>query len=184
MSDRPRPQQALANDLASLVALVPPATAIPFLRAFWQTMAREWTNIDVLRMEKFLLLTRRYVGATFALLEKAGWERGLVESHLELLEEIPLNVDDIKLPNGMRYHVIDVFVDELERVGALEMGRVGVSLDTLLRPLEKLGKESPTKAVRTKCGEALEDERLPGNKKTVQEGVPVEEEEEWGGIED
>jgi ribosomal RNA-processing protein 1 len=182
MSDRPRPQQALANDLASLVAIVPPATSIPFLRAFWQTMAREWANIDVLRMEKFLLLTRRYVGATFALLEKAGWEEDVVETHLELLEEIPLNVDDIKLPNGMRYHVIDVFVDELERVGALEMGRAGVSLDTLLRPLRGLGKESPTKAVRAKCREALEDERLSGNKKVVQEDISVD--EEWGGIED
>jgi ribosomal RNA-processing protein 1 len=181
MSDRPRTQQALANDLASLVAIVPSSTVLPFLRAFWLTMAREWTNIDVLRMEKFLLLTRRYVGATFARLENAGWEESVVESHLELLEEIPLNVADVKLPNGMRYHVIDVFVDELEQVGALEKERAGVSLDTLLQPLKNLGTESPTKAVRTKCREALEDERLPGEAKTV-EGVL--DDQEWGGIED
>jgi ribosomal RNA-processing protein 1 len=144
-------------------------------------MAREWTNIDVLRMEKFLLLTRRYVGATFSLLEKAGWEEKVVETHLDMLEEIPLNVADGKLPNGMRYHVIDVFVDELERVGALEMEGTGANLDTLLRPLRRLGKESPTKTVRTRCKEALEDERLPTNKKTLQDAVT---DEEWNGFED
>jgi len=49
MSDKPRTQQQLARDLAGLVDVVPDATAIPFLDAFWKTMAREWSGIDVLR---------------------------------------------------------------------------------------------------------------------------------------
>ena len=49
MSDRPRPQQMLAADLADLVAVLPESNVLPFLTAFWKTMAREWTNIDVLR---------------------------------------------------------------------------------------------------------------------------------------
>lgn len=182
MCDRPRPQQALACDLASLITILPPGTVVPFLRAFWETMAREWTNIDVLRMEKFLLLTRRVVGATFAYLESKSWEKALVDEHLHLFEELPLNAVDAKLPNGMRYHVIDIYVDELERIGVLETDEESVPLDTLLEPLRQLGRDSPTKAVRQKCKEALADERLPGNEKLVEEKEVAD--DEWGGIED
>jgi ribosomal RNA-processing protein 1 len=184
MCDRPLPQQALANSLADLVAILPSASQIPFLRAFWQTMQREWTNIDVLRMEKFLLLTRRYLGASFKLLRDAAWQESVVREHVALLEELPCEVEDARIPNGMRFHVIDIFVDELERVGALE--RDGeedrtVPLQMLLEPLRKLAKSSPTKPVRIKAKEALADERLPGNNKT---GAEVVEEDGWGGIED
>lgn len=191
MSDRPRTQQALADSLAELVSTVSAPAALPFLRAFWQTMQREWTNIDVLRMEKFLLLTRRYVGATFTLLKRAGWDEALVKQHLDLLEEIPCNVDDVRVPNGMRYHVIDIYVDELERVGALEQDDgektndgQKIPLDSLLKPLRKLAKQSPTKPVRIKSKEALEDERLPGNEKTEEDATAENEEDGWGGIED
>ncbi|KAI3392631.1 hypothetical protein diail_5435, partial [Diaporthe ilicicola] len=60
MCDRPLPQQALCQDLADLVWVLPESAVVPWLRGFWATMAREWTTgIDVLRMEKFLLLVRR-----------------------------------------------------------------------------------------------------------------------------
>ncbi|KAL3427974.1 Ribosomal RNA-processing protein 1-like protein [Phlyctema vagabunda] len=179
MSDRPRTQQQLANDLAALVSVLPSATVIPFLRAFWLTMQREWTNIDVLRMEKFLLLTRRYLGASFEVLKQGKWEGALVKEHLDLLQEIPCNVDDMKVPNGMRFHVIDIYIDELEKSGAVEEDPE--TLQTLLGPLRKLAKDSPTKPVRTKSKEALADERLPGNEKPEVEEV---EEEGWGGIQD
>lgn len=145
-------------------------------------MAREWTNIDVLRMEKFLLLVRRYVGAMFGLMETQAWESGVVRELLRVLGEVSLEAGDARLPNGLRYHVIDVYVDELERVGALKDGGEGGPLEELLEPLRKLGKESPTKDVRRKCREALEDERLPGNEKVVEEREVVD--GEWGGIED
>lgn len=189
MSDRPLTQQALANSLAELVSVLPPISQIPFLRAFWQTMQREWTNIDVLRMEKFLLLTRRYLGATFRLLREGEWEEGLVRAHVDLLEEAPCEVEDARIPNGMRFHVIDIFVDELERVGALEKGgeeqegKSSVPLELLLEPLRRLMKSSPTKPVRIKAKDALADERLPGNGKPEPDTAAVVE-DGWGGTED
>ena len=149
-------------------------------------MQREWTSIDVLRMEKFLLLTRRYLGATFNVLKKGKWEEGLVNEHLALLEEVPCEVEDVRIPNGMRFHVIDIYVDELERAGALEKGEEdegSVPLEMLLEPLKKLAKSSPTKPVRIKAKEALADERLPGNEKPEPEAAAVEE-DGWGGIKD
>jgi ribosomal RNA-processing protein 1 len=183
MSDRARTQQALADSLADLVSVLPKGTVIPFLRAYWQTMQREWTNIDVLRMEKFLLLTRRYLGATFQVLQRGAWEEALVRQHTDLLEEIPCNVEDMRIPNGMRFHVIDIYVDELEKVGALETEEER-PLEVLLEPLRKLAKESPTKPVRTKAKGALADERLPGNEKPEEEGAPKEDEDGWDGIKD
>ena len=49
MSDRPKVQRQLAVDLASLVDVLPEESVIPFLDAFWKTMAREWNGIDALR---------------------------------------------------------------------------------------------------------------------------------------
>ncbi|KAH8808192.1 hypothetical protein F5884DRAFT_674289 [Xylogone sp. PMI_703] len=189
MSDRPRTQQALADSLADLVFALPDGTVIPFLRAYWQTMQREWTNIDVLRMEKFLLLTRRYVGATFKYLSNSNWEQEILSQHIALLEEVPCNVDDMKIPNGMRFHVIDIYVDELERVGALAEDKLSeVPLDTLLEPLRKLAKSSPTKPVRLKSREALEDDRLPNNEKSgndqKQEQDAGEGSDGWEGFDD
>ena len=118
----------------------------------------------------------------FALMESQGWEEETVGELLAVLGEVPLEVGDVRLPNGLRYHVIDVYLDELERVGALKDGGERVPLKELLEPLRKLGKESPTKDVRRKCREALEDERLPGNEKVLQEKDVVD--GEWAGIED
>lgn len=67
MCDRPLPQQALCQDLADLVWVLPEPAVVPWLRGFWATMAREWTTgIDVLRMEKFLLLVRRTLACSLS----------------------------------------------------------------------------------------------------------------------
>ncbi|CAK7230426.1 hypothetical protein SCUCBS95973_007569 [Sporothrix curviconia] len=69
MADRAPAQQRLCDELAGLPAAVrlsDPAVDA-WLRAFWATMAREWTTgIDVLRMEKFMLLVRRVLNAQLA----------------------------------------------------------------------------------------------------------------------
>ena len=57
MSDRPLTQQQLASDLANLVENLDEKAVIPFLSAFWKTMAREWRGIDVLRYVTCVLLT-------------------------------------------------------------------------------------------------------------------------------
>jgi ribosomal RNA-processing protein 1 len=79
MCDRPLPQQALAQDLADLIYVLPQQgdggeeVVAAWLRGFWATMAREWTGIDVLRMDKFLLLVRRVLGASL------GWMKVVEE---------------------------------------------------------------------------------------------------------
>ncbi|APA06026.1 hypothetical protein SS1G_01551 [Sclerotinia sclerotiorum 1980 UF-70] len=212
MCDRPLPQQSLANSLASLLRTLPASKQAPFYTGFWNIMCKEWERIDVLRMEKFLLLVRRYLAAGFEVIvssaegsgkKKAGAKKsakgddgtgGAGAEVLSVLAEIPCGTgsDAQRTPNGMRFHVIDIWVDELEKLGLLDAAKESEEgaerLERLLEPLRKLGKESINKVVRNKVKEALGDERLLGNGK--EEGAEEDaemsdaEEDGWGGIED
>jgi ribosomal RNA-processing protein 1 len=163
--DKPAPQRRLALDLSALVSLLStPANFIGFMRAFWQTISREYTGIDSLRMDKFLFLIRSYVNAGFAYCSKGKWkDEKTTKEYLELLKEIPLNPRDPKVPNGLKYHVIDIYVDELEKVGDEK-----APYEVLMGPLVDLGKTAVLKSVRKKVAEALDDSRV----------------KEWLGIED
>ncbi|CAG8231193.1 unnamed protein product [Penicillium salamii] len=254
-SDRPLTQQALARALSySLVPSLPRATLHRFLRAFWITIGRDYHALDRLRLDKYLMLIRFYVGVAFEVFVKSptksadGKKRKRADAakkggkkqkkqaeaeavqeenddtedveakypdlaaYISIIEEgplCPLNYDqdqDMEEgdpnyvpmphgPDGLRYHLIDIWVDELEKVLEFdeEAGedeetpkrkiKGDVPVELILRPLEKLRAESQYKPVRTRAAEALEDDRL------YEWGIrtrPVEEEdseEEWGGFE-
>lgn len=112
-------------------------------------------------------------------------------------------------PDGLRYHIMDIWIDELEKVlefeeqeqddqgdAEKEEGEAAprprkvkseVPMDLLLRPIENLRKQTPHKPVRIRAAETLEDERLfEWGFKTRQVDVDEDEEEdsegEWGGF--
>lgn len=94
------------------------------------------------------------------------------------------------LPLGLRLHVLDLWVDELEKEGVLEKDEkmvqdVGALVDNL--------RKSPVKAVRDRARESYEDSRLPWgvekeDDEEEDEGGDDEENEDdedaWGGIDD
>jgi ribosomal RNA-processing protein 1 len=108
MCDRAVPQQALCDELAGLLVdgTVPRADAAPavaWLRGFWATMARDWTGIDVYRMNKFMLLVRRMLAASFQWMRRADgdgdegpqtWDPARTEAILSLLAAWPLALED------------------------------------------------------------------------------------------
>ncbi|KAI1415440.1 Nop52-domain-containing protein [Hypoxylon sp. FL1857] len=183
MCDRPIPQQNLCAELADLLSVLPApkdnegAVVIPFLQAFWATLAREWTAIDVLRMEKYLLLVRRVFGASLAWVgngkDKNGttWAGTRANGMLQLLEEWPLektgNLSTV--PVGLRLHVLDIWVDEAEKAELLKekegSGSSEGSHDFLsrLRHMVEAQSKSPCKPVQARAKESLADERLPWN---------------------
>jgi ribosomal RNA-processing protein 1 len=142
-------------------------------------------------MDKFLYLVRVYVRAAWTRLEREGWSDEVTAEYLQVLEDIPLNPDDMKIPDGMRYHLIDLYIDELEEAGLLksdegdqaELEKKRELVKKLLGPLERIGKESPNKVVREKVKEALDDERIV----EFLGEAPAEEagkDDEWDGIDD
>jgi len=201
LSDRPRTQQRLVLDLAGLLDSMETKNVGVFLEAFWTTISREWNGVDVLRMDKFLLLVRRYLASSFRYLHARKWEKDLVGRFMDLLRETPLSPKDMKVPNGLRYHLIDIYVDELEKLKPEEM-KTPLPVATLLSPFEELMLASPIKLVRAKSKELLCDGRLadwgydkaPGAVKSRRkEGAEDEDDEdddeemgdegeEWGGI--
>jgi ribosomal RNA-processing protein 1 len=187
MQDKPILQQRLSRDLASLVEVLNENVVLPFIDCFWKTMAREWSGIEALRMDKYLFLVRQYLNASFRYLSRRDWRnKEAIETYTKILEGTPLNAADPKIPNGLRYHVLDIYVDELEKVGGNKWD--AEVLKKLLEPIEKLQKESKTKSVRKSAKEALDDDRLKvwRGEEVNKDGGDEEmaEDEEWGGIQD
>lgn len=137
-------------------------------------------------------LVRCYVNAAFTYLSNHRWEEGLLEGYLGLVEAVPLSPGNMKASDGLRYHVLDVWVDELDRVDGKREGIVPVK--HVMRPVRRLEAEGRTKKVRERARECLEDERLSdwendGNGGEVEDrrtsGSDEEgEDDEWGGLSD
>ena len=160
--------------------------------------------------------------------ESSKWSD--LAAYITVLEEGPLNplnfdpdqpsavnekTDYVPMPHGpdgLRYHIMDLWLDELEKVLEFEDedgdgdgdeadGNPGpkfasrkikgdVPMDLLLRPLETLRAKGLHKPVRTRAGQALDDDRLVqwGVKEPEtpdeEEDEDDEDEEEWGGFGD
>lgn len=178
MSDKPRNQQQLARDLADLVhVLATRENFLTFVDGFWQTMSREWSSIDALRMDKFLYLVRCYVQEGFQYVRRAGWNEDLVEKYMGVLEATPFELRSVRIPNGLRYHVVDLYVDELDKADEDS----SAPLERLIAPMRKMAKESPNKAARKRTAEALDDARLDSWKTRKEIGEDSEDEEEEEG---
>lgn len=177
MSDKPRNQQALARDLADLTSTQKsPAAQIAFLSAFWKTIAREWSAIDYLRMDKYLYLVRCMVAKGFALFNTASTASEYVD--MLTAESGPLSARDAKVPAGLKLHVLDVWVDEMEKAGVEEDSVV----EKLMEPVRRLVKESVVKSVRVRAKETVEDERLrdEGRRWATEEEKAEEDEDDDG----
>lgn len=185
MTDRPKPQQQLANDLSSLLFLLPdPAPAKEWLRAFWHVLGVQWTSIEALRLDKFLLLVRRVFAAQLRYAKQHDYKDDVV---LDVLREFCFDGEGGPsglgvLPLGLRLHIMDLWVDELEREEILEDDYAKEFLADIGKMVNAL-RTSPVKGVRERARDTYEDERLPfaekeGNEDEQQDG----DDEEWGGI--
>ncbi|QPG98889.1 hypothetical protein C2857_000288 [Epichloe festucae Fl1] len=195
MTDQPRPQQALASELASLPLDLPASSVAPFLRAFWQVLSGQWALIDALRMDKFLLLVRRVFAAHVRLAREKRWEGDTVDSILEVLGTECFDVGERRgVALGLRLHALDLWVDEMERERALgdkaeTVGDDDVPRGQFVRNVGRLVerlRRSPVKSVRARASESYADERLPwGGEASDKEGGDEDEEGGgWGGFED
>ncbi|EFX02377.1 nucleolar protein nop52 family [Grosmannia clavigera kw1407] len=252
MADRAPVQQRLCDELAGLPAAVglADASTVAWLRGFWAIMAQRWTTgIDVLRMDKFLLLVRRVLAAQLAWMagsvggekkkqKKTQAKAAAVQSlaaetaGLSVLQDWPLNpeaetpVDDgqdedqledggekrwtrkrvqatVRIPVGLAMHVLDIWVDEAEKLGLLaeaEATEATEASDAAGRPslvrnvnalVETLAAQTRSPAVRKHAREALTDERLPWNEKAEESADEANSDEDedmadngsWDGFE-
>lgn len=184
MTDRPKPQQALAADLASLLSSLRSRCVLPWLRAFWHVLGAQWTSIEALRLDKFLLLVRRVFAAMLAHAKEHGAEGQ--KAVLEVCKEYVFDGEGGSsglgaLPLGLRLHVLDLWVDELEKAEMLGEEKYEGFVKEMGDMVEALQRNG-VKAVRERAKENYDDERLPWGTKA--ESMDEDEDEESGGEED
>ncbi|XP_007493272.2 ribosomal RNA processing protein 1 homolog A [Monodelphis domestica] len=121
MQDKPLLQEELGNTISQLIHVFQNAeTQHLFVQTFWQTMNREWNGIDRLRLDKFYTLMRMLLNQTFEVLKRNGWEESQVELLLDMLMREILHPDS-HAPCGVKSHFIDIYLEELTKVGAQEL---------------------------------------------------------------
>ncbi len=69
MSDKIPVQQELADRLSQIIQSFPVDRCHEFITAFYDTLMREWVGIDVLRMDKFMSLVRKFFNQTLLYLQ-------------------------------------------------------------------------------------------------------------------
>ncbi|KAG8219537.1 nucleolar protein,Nop52-domain-containing protein [Butyriboletus roseoflavus] len=86
MSDKHRVQQDLAQELAELLLTITSiSSSLSFLKGFWITTVREWNRIDRLRMDKYYMLVRRFLNATFRFLIRTKWDPSALQDYTSIL---------------------------------------------------------------------------------------------------
>ncbi|KAM6096966.1 ribosomal RNA processing protein 1 homolog B isoform 2-T2 [Chlamydotis macqueenii] len=121
MQDKPLLQEELADNISQLIHVFQNTKARHlFIQAFWRTMNREWNGIDNLRLDKYYMLMRKILRQSFEVLKRNEWDESLSELILQLLMKEVMDPDS-NAPTGIKLHFIDIYLDELAKVGAKEL---------------------------------------------------------------
>ncbi|XP_052020465.1 ribosomal RNA processing protein 1 homolog B isoform X2 [Apodemus sylvaticus] len=121
VQDEPLLQEELANIISQLIHVVSSLEAQHlFIQTFWQTMNREWQGIDKLQLDKYCMLIRLVLRQSFEVLKRNAWEESQITLFLDILMKEILSPES-QSPDGVRSHLIDVYLDELSTVGGREL---------------------------------------------------------------
>ncbi|KAK3106860.1 hypothetical protein FSP39_001584 [Pinctada imbricata] len=116
MQDKMVIQEELADRISQLVHVFKQKDlAMKFVETFFVTEAREWDGIDRWRLDKFMMLVRCMLRQSMLYLKKAKWKKSLIAEFVDVLSH---RVMDPDVTDGLKIHVTDIFIDELEKVGA------------------------------------------------------------------
>ncbi|XP_005375839.1 PREDICTED: ribosomal RNA processing protein 1 homolog B [Chinchilla lanigera] len=121
VQDEPLLQEELANTISQLIHVVNNSEAQHlFIQTFWQTINREWKEIDKLRLDKYYMLIRLVLRQSFEVLKQNGWQESRIQLFLDVLMK-ELLCPESQSPDDVRFHFIDIYLDELSRVGGQEL---------------------------------------------------------------
>jgi Nucleolar protein,Nop52 len=85
-----------------------------FIKTFLHTVRREWGKMDKYRVDKFYTLIRLYIHEVYLYMARRHWNIGIIRLFNDTIFDEVLN----KVPNGLRYHLIDLSLEELAKVNA------------------------------------------------------------------
>ncbi|KAI7749569.1 hypothetical protein M8C21_021936 [Ambrosia artemisiifolia] len=135
-ADKAPVQSNIINRLSSMLLTLDVPLSLHYLSVFFTTVRREWSGIDVLRLDKFYLLIRRFVSSSFKLMKKCYWDLDLCRRVMNVFEDKGLLGNEKGfLGNGVGYHVVSVFVDELKGYLPVSGGEVCEVFEIVFKPL-------------------------------------------------
>ncbi|KAJ7320616.1 hypothetical protein JRQ81_020127 [Phrynocephalus forsythii] len=121
MQDKPLLQEELSNNISQLMHVIENMDVRNlFIQTFWQTMNREWNGIDRLRLDKYYTLIRMMLKQSFEVLRRNGWNESVTQPFLNMLMKEVMHPDS-NPAIGVKLHFIDIYLEELAKVGAKEL---------------------------------------------------------------
>lgn len=69
-------------------------------------------------------MVRHVFKQSLVLLNRKNWNKEIVENWLRIFTTQLLNPKDDKAPVGLKFHVIDIYLDEIAEAGAAEVGKI------------------------------------------------------------
>lgn len=88
-----------------------------FVKVYFMTITREWIGIDKWRIDKFMMLVRSMMRKIFWYLSSKKWDKVLIKKFNKLMLDLPLNINDDRIPDGITYHITDLYIEELAKFG-------------------------------------------------------------------
>ncbi|KXN73619.1 hypothetical protein CONCODRAFT_35572, partial [Conidiobolus coronatus NRRL 28638] len=116
MADKPIVQQDTAKNIGDVITLIKPDNAYLFIEAFWSVLNSKWHEIDRIRTDKFYLLMREIIHASFQLLDDRKWDIKNVKKMMDIYTRYCLDTSKTHIPAGIPSHVISCFHDELSKI--------------------------------------------------------------------
>ncbi|KAK2143134.1 hypothetical protein LSH36_874g01061 [Paralvinella palmiformis] len=141
MSDKPLVQEELARTISDLIHCFPHfPQALLFVDTFFETECREWFGIDRLRLDKFMMLIREVFRHMLTLLKSHKWKKAYIRQVTSMLEKhIITSAWDDGIPDGIRFHVADIYLEELDHVDTeISTDRVHMFLEPYCVALTKM----------------------------------------------
>ncbi|PAA94690.1 hypothetical protein BOX15_Mlig003350g3, partial [Macrostomum lignano] len=109
MQDQPIKHEDIVDMICSLLgAISSPKNKLNFIKALFETEAREWSSIDFWRADKFMMLVRRFLKASLAFLQSNEWSSELVSQFVQILRDSVVNADFNQPSNGLKLHLADI----------------------------------------------------------------------------
>ncbi|XP_030041016.2 ribosomal RNA processing protein 1 homolog [Manduca sexta] len=158
MSDKPLVQEELCDNIAGILELFPNDQfkhAIMMIKAGLRVLATEWFGIDQHRMDKFMMLVRRFLRGSLGCLQRCNWDVDNCKMYSKMLSSSD-GILAAKTPHyarnatSMLLHFIDCFLEEVSKVSSGEIP--DDSLVELLHPFIAYmnSGECPTLVVRAR----------------------------------
>lgn len=112
LTDKDHIQREVSSMITKLLhAFKTSELKVLYVKTFYVTILREWSLVDQYRANKLYVLMRLMLSELFDTIVAADFDTNVVTGYVSALEQNAL----CKTPNGVRFHVADIFLEELSK---------------------------------------------------------------------